>query len=98
MKAQLFAKGCDSMQKLEQVFKQYDENDNGILEKLEFSEMLTKMGIFLSTQELRTIYDNFDINNDGGISYTELAHVLRNIVSDSRVNTVKMVFSQLSHG
>jgi Ca2+-binding EF-hand superfamily protein len=35
------------------------------------------MGIFLSTQELRTIYDNFDLNNDGGISYTELTHVLR---------------------
>jgi len=98
MKAQLFAKGCDSIQKLEEVFKQFDANGNGILEKLEFNEMLTKMGIFLSTQELRTIYDNFDLNNDGGISYTELTHVLRNIVSDTRVNTVRLVFQQLSHG
>lgn len=68
------------------------------MEKLEFNEMLTKMGIFLSTQELRTVYDNFDLNNDGGISYKELSHVIRAVVSDTRMVIIINVFQQLSHG
>lgn len=73
-------------------------NNNGILEKLEFNEFLTKLGVFLSTQELRTVYDHFDLNRDGGISYVELVSVLRNTSSEKRTAAIKAAFAQLARG
>ena len=35
------------------------------------------MGVFLATQELRTVFDHFDLNKDGAVSYSELISVLR---------------------
>jgi len=31
----------------------------------------------LATQELRTVFDTFDLNKDGSVSYAELIKVLR---------------------
>ena len=39
--------------------------------------MLSKLGVFLSTQELRTIYNHFDANKDGVVNYEEVSNVLR---------------------
>lgn len=52
-------------------------NGNGCLEKLEFQEFLTSMGVFLSTQELRIVFENFDMNGDGQISYPEFLATLK---------------------
>ena len=38
---------------------------------------MSKLGVFLTTQELRTVYDHFDQNKDGNINYGELVSVLR---------------------
>ena len=54
-----------------------DRNNNGVLEKLEFEELLSKLGVFLTTQELRAVYNHFDTNKDGNISYGEFVIVLR---------------------
>lgn len=39
--------------------------------------MFSKIGVFLSTQELRNMYDHFDINKDGMISYAEFVNAVR---------------------
>lgn len=57
--------------------QEFDANGNGFLEKLEFEEFLRKMGAFLSTQELRVVFESFDINRDGLISYQEMLETLR---------------------
>ena len=57
--------------------QEFDTNGNGFLEKLEFEEFLRKMGAFLSTQELRVVFESFDINRDGLISYQEMLETLR---------------------
>lgn len=38
---------------------------------------MNKLGVFLATQEIRTVQNHFDVNNDGKISYDELINVLR---------------------
>ena len=58
-------------------FQEFDANGNGFLEKLEFQEFLISMGVFLSTQELRVVFDSFDTNSDGKISYPELLATLK---------------------
>ena len=35
------------------------------------------MGVFLARQELRVVFDNFDLNKDGNISYSEFVNALR---------------------
>jgi Ca2+-binding EF-hand superfamily protein len=47
------------------------------LEKLEFEEFLSKLGIFLARQELTAVYNAFDVNQDGKIQYDEFINVLR---------------------
>jgi len=80
------------------LFDQFDKNGNGALEKLEFEEFLSKLGVFLARQELRVIYDNFDINKDGKIQYSELVQTLRSDMSESRLTIVKQAFGHLSCG
>ena len=47
------------------------------MEKLEFEEFLSKLGIFLARQELTAVYNAFDVNQDGKIQYDEFINVLR---------------------
>jgi len=47
-------------------------NKNGTLERLEFNEFLNQLGVFLATQEIRNVFDNFDADKDDAISWEEL--------------------------
>jgi len=59
------------------------------LDKLEFGELLNKLGIFLATQEMRVVYDNFDANKDGMIQYSEFVNTLKTDMSEDRLTIVK---------
>ena len=56
-------------------------NGNGVLDKIEFEEFTRQMGVFLTTQELRVVFDAFDTNKDGSVCYSELISVLKVSVS-----------------
>ena len=57
--------------------QQFDTNSNGVLDKLEFEEMMSKLGVFLSRQELRVVFDGFDANKDGNIQWAEFIEGLK---------------------
>ena len=57
--------------------QQFDTNNNGVLDKLEFEEMMSKLGVFLSRQELRVVFDGFDANKDGNIQWSEFIEGLK---------------------
>ena len=60
------------------VFLQsFDRNQDGVLQKLEFEEFMSQLGVFLARQELRVVFDNFDQNKDGNIAYAEFVNVLK---------------------
>ena len=42
----------------------FDRNQDGVLQKLEFEEFMSQLGVFLSRQELRVVFDNFDQNKE----------------------------------
>ncbi len=50
---------------------------SGTLDKLEFEEMATKLGAFMTTQELTCVYNSFDKNRDGHVSYEEFINTIR---------------------
>lgn len=39
--------------------------------------MVSKLGVFLTTQELTAVYNSFDKNRDGRIAYDEFIAALR---------------------
>ena len=38
---------------------------------------MSKLGVFLAKQELRVVYDTFDLNKDGMIQYSEFLNMLK---------------------
>jgi len=69
------------MTQLKDVFLSFDRNQDGVLQKLEFEEFMSQLGVFLARQELRVIFDHFDANKDGNIAYAEFVGVLRSDMS-----------------
>jgi len=97
-KFQLNAKGIDDIGQLRDVFMAHDKNLDKVLDKLEFEAMLTSLGVFLSTQELRTLHNHFDANKDGRVSYDEFIQAMRTDMSDSRLAVVKRAWQEVTGG
>ena len=88
MKSQFNARGIDNILQVQSIFEvsilnvliqyqEFDKNKSGTLDKLEFEEMMSKIGVFLARQELTTVYNHFDVNKDGQIQYDEFINTLR---------------------
>lgn len=56
----------------------------GYLDKDEFTKFLSKIGVFLTLQELRSVYDRYDANKDGNIAYGEFISLIRENMSEKR--------------
>ena len=83
----------------------FDRNQDGVLQKLEFEEFMSQLGVFLARQELRVVFDNFDQNKDGNIAYSEFVNVLKVSVLTFKscagllsflVNLKPLIYSNLS--
>ena len=57
------------------------------MDKLEFEEMTSKLGVFMTTQELTCVYNHFDKNRDGNIAYEEFINAIRvpNLIINSNI-------------
>jgi len=71
---------------------QFDVNNAGKLNKDQFNKLLSTLGVFLTTQELRAVYDTYDINHDENIAYAEFIQMIRTSISDKRLAVVKHAF------
>ncbi len=60
-----------SKQELEVAFKRYDADGNGFLTVDEFQSVMSNMGRCMSRNEVRSMIQSFDSNNDGKISFNE---------------------------
>lgn len=52
--------------------------------------------MFLTTQEVTTLFRQFDVNKDRKISYKEFIETLRGDFSEKRISVVKHVYGVLS--
>jgi Ca2+-binding EF-hand superfamily protein len=53
--------------------------------------------VFLTTQELRTIQDRFDYDNEQRIYYTDFLNNVRNDMSERLTNVIKSAFQYLDY-
>ncbi|KAL4478841.1 hypothetical protein ABPG72_009667 [Tetrahymena utriculariae] len=95
IKFQLHAKKIDDLESLYRLIAEFDIDNSGKLEKDEFLKLLSKLGVFLTTQELRAVYDTYDTNRDEQISYAEFVQMIRTTISDKRLAVVKHAFQFL---
>lgn len=70
----------------------FDVDNTGSLNKYEFEKFLSHIGIFLTVQELRAVYNVYDTNQDGNIAYSEFVDMIRTSMSEKRLAVVKHAF------
>ena len=59
------------------LFKEWDEDRNGVLSKKEFRKALNGTGIAASADELNALFDKWDKDNSGSIDFNELNKALK---------------------
>lgn len=68
VKQQMFSKGIESFHYLDQHVIMFDPDATGVLNSHYFNLLLNKVGIFLTTQEIRTLRDRY--SKDTGTRHT----------------------------
>eukprot|EP00331_Platyophrya_macrostoma_P029949 CAMPEP_0176456796 /NCGR_PEP_ID=MMETSP0127-20121128/31510_1 /TAXON_ID=938130 /ORGANISM="Platyophrya macrostoma, Strain WH" /LENGTH=527 /DNA_ID=CAMNT_0017846841 /DNA_START=40 /DNA_END=1623 /DNA_ORIENTATION=- len=97
VKGQLHARKIDDLESVGRLIQEFDRDGSGYLDQNEFTRFLSKAGIFLTTQELRSLYDLYDTNRDGNINYSEFIQIIRNEMSEKRLAVVKHAFQFLDY-
>ncbi len=67
------------------------------MHKVDFKKFLSKGGIFLSEQELREIYNQYDYHRDGQVNYAEFIQYIRTSMSENRLSAVKYAYQFLDY-
>ena len=93
-KFQLFGRNVDNLEKCYNNISLYDKDHTGCMSEHAFNLFLNSFGVFLSTQEIRTIKEGFCKNDK--ISYIEFLENVRHDISSKRVATIDHCFEELS--
>ena len=73
----------EEIKQLKELFNQLDENNTGVLTINEIKYVFKKVGIKLSEEEMKDIWEGLDFHKDGMINYTEfLAGMISSVMSD----------------
>lgn len=62
VKQQMFSKGVETFHFVDQFITQFDPSDTKVLSSHFFNLFLNKVGVFLTTQEIRNIRDLYSKN------------------------------------
>lgn len=89
---QFHARKLDDLEVIYGVMLKFDADNSGHLSKYEFEKFLAHIGVFLTTQELRAVYNVYDANQDGNINYAEFVDMVRTTMSEKRLAVVKHAF------
>lgn len=72
-----------------------DDNNNGTLEIQEFWKAICDFRIQISPEEARKLFDLFDLNSDGAVSYDELMRSVVGEMNPFRKQLVRKAFDKL---
>lgn len=93
-KFQMFGRNVNNLEKCYNNITQYDPNHTGLMSDHAFNLYLNSFGVFLSTQEIRTVKEAFP--KDGKISYIDFLENIRHDISQKRLATIDHCFEELS--
>ena len=81
-------------EKMRIIFNKYDENKNGVLEKVEFikvfRDLIKSLGEDMSSNEVDKIAEdaisNFDLNQNGTIEFNEFCQLMSFLIHEKGLN------------
>lgn len=89
-KFQLFGRTVENLDKCYNNIPVYDPQNTGVMSEHAFNLFLNSFGVFLSTQEIRTIKEAFGV--EGKIDYVQFLQNVRHDISEKRLATIDHVF------
>lgn len=94
-RSKLAQRGARGILGMQRIFRIMDDSRNGQLEGPEFWKGICDFRIQISGEEARELFDIFDINGDGKISYDELMRSVVGEMNNYRKALVKRAFEKL---
>ncbi|OMJ67014.1 hypothetical protein SteCoe_35940 [Stentor coeruleus] len=95
LRFQLYSRKYDGMERVFEIFNECDKDNSGSLNRYEFENFLSKIGMFITTQEQSELFRYYDKNQDGQVSVVEFLQSLQDSMSDRRLSAVKAAFQFL---
>ena len=95
MRRALHSRGTMGVAQLAKLFRQYDRDHSSTLSLSEFSDALTDFGVNLRDDQKRLLFNSFDSNGDGELSYQEFLKGERGPLGGNRYRMVKRVVDTL---
>jgi len=94
------AKGFSSMAEyVRDLVRKFDRNSDGLLSINELTDGLTKIGIFLTQNEVKSLLNKLDLNRDGEVSGDEILRVLEGYgtgKSHALTSSIDMIITKLA--
>ena len=99
MKMQMHAKGIDSLDKVFLQIAQLDKEGKGTIYILQFETFLSRLGIFLKTQELTEIHKYLETyEHQGFVSFENFIALLKCDVPEPLIAEINEVFAKIQDG
>ena len=89
----LMLRGCRSLLSFQRKISYYDKNHNGLISLENLYNVILTYNINLSLEEMQVLFNAFDKENKGFMSYDKLIRLLVGDVNSNRENTVKNVYN-----
>lgn len=81
---------------LAKIFRQHDRDESQGLSFSEFCDALVEFGANLDSDEMRLLFNSFDTNGDGEVSYREFLKGEHGQLKGHRLRLVRQAFDQLN--
>lgn len=94
-KDKLAARGARGVIGMQRIFKIMDDNGSGTLEIQEFWKALCDFRVDLSPEECRALFDKFDLDQNGEVSYDELMLAVAGDMNPLRKDFVTKAFKKI---
>jgi len=95
LKNALLAKGASSVANLAKTFREMDEDGSKNLSLSEFKKGVLGFGLDLDPNDVRLLFNSFDKNGDGQLSYMEFMAVVRGELPPQRLRLIRQAFQVL---
>ena len=92
----LMLRGCRSLLSFQRKISLYDKNHNGLISLENFYNVILTYNINLSLEEIQILFNAFDKENTGFMSYDKLIKLLLGDVNSNRENIVKNIYNNFN--